>query len=57
MCASAGFRLGARPALGALQLARLQHTVARVAERVPFYRSKFERAKVTPDDIRSLADL
>jgi len=47
----------ARPALEALQLERLKRTVARVSERVPFYRKKFEQAKVVPDDIRSLADL
>jgi phenylacetate-CoA ligase len=47
----------ARPALEAIQLERLKRTVACVGERVPFYRSKFEQAKVTPDAIRTLADL
>ena len=35
-----------RPELEALQLARLKETVGRVCERVPFYRKKFEQAKV-----------
>jgi phenylacetate-CoA ligase len=39
----------ARPALEALQLERLKRTVARVCERVPLYRKKFEQGKVTPD--------
>jgi phenylacetate-CoA ligase len=47
----------ARPALEALQLERLKRTVARVCESVPLYRKKFEQAKVTPGDIRTLADL
>jgi phenylacetate-CoA ligase len=47
----------ARPELEALQLERLKRTVALVGERVPFYRKKFEQAKVSPDDIRTLADL
>ena len=47
----------ARPALEALQLERLKSTVARVSENVPLYRKKFEQAKVTPADIRTLADL
>jgi phenylacetate-CoA ligase len=47
----------ARPALEALQLEGLKRTVARVGERVPFYRKKFEQAKVNPDAIRTLADL
>ena len=40
-----------------LQLERLQATVARVAERVPFYKEKFAAAKITPDSIQSLDDL
>ena len=47
----------ARPTLEALQLERLKRTIARVSECVPFYRRKFEQAKVTQDSIRSLADL
>lgn len=40
-----------------LQLQRLQDTVRRVADRVPFYQQGFARLGVKPDDIRSLADL
>ncbi len=47
----------ARPALEALQIERLQRTVARVFGRVPFYRSRLEEAKVAPDSISNLSDL
>jgi len=47
----------ARTALEALQLDRLKKTVGRVFDAVPFYRKKFEDAKVKPDDVRGLADL
>ncbi len=43
--------------LRALQLERLQRTVAVVYERVPFYRQEFERRGLHPSDIRSLADI
>jgi len=46
-----------REALEALQLKRLQQTVARVAATVPFYRESFARAGVTPGQIKSLSDL
>jgi phenylacetate-CoA ligase len=46
-----------REALEAIQLRRLQTTVARVYNTVPFYRRRFDEAGVTPADIRSLADL
>ena len=46
-----------RTEMQALQLSRLQETVARVYERVPYYRAKMEGAGVRPTDIRSLADL
>jgi phenylacetate-CoA ligase len=46
-----------RAGLERLQLQRLQATVRRVAERVPFYRQKFADLGVKPEDIRSLADL
>ena len=46
-----------RKDMEALQLARLQETVARVYERVEPYRKKMIEAGVTPDDIRTLADL
>ncbi len=47
----------ARGALGRLQLERLQATVRRVARHVPFYQARFAELGVTPQDIRSLADL
>lgn len=46
-----------RQALEALQLKRLQATVARVCTSVPFYRQSFDRAGITPDSVKSLADL
>ena len=41
----------------ALQLARLQDTVARLYAHVPFYRDKLAAAKLRPEDVRSLVDL
>ena len=46
-----------RSELEALQLARLRTQVARVCERVPFYRERLRQAGVGPADLRSLADL
>lgn len=46
-----------REALEALQLKRLQQTLQRVYHTVGFYRRTFDEAGVTPDDIRTLADL
>jgi len=46
-----------RSALTRLQLARLQATVVRVADRVPFYRRRFEEGGVAPAQIRSLDDV
>jgi len=46
-----------REAIEALQLKRLQQTVARVQATVPFYREHFARAGVSVDQIRSLQDL
>jgi phenylacetate-CoA ligase len=46
-----------RPALERLQLQRLQTSVRRVYECVPFYRKQMDQAGVTPADIRSLHDL
>ena len=46
-----------REALEEIQLRRLQATVARVYNTVPFYRRRFDEAGVAPGDIRSLADL
>lgn len=46
-----------RAELEALQLRRLQSTVAWVYERVPHYRGELEKRGVKPKDIRSLADV
>lgn len=46
-----------REALEALQLKRLQNTVERVYNLVPFYKKKLDKAKVKPEDIKSLGDL
>lgn len=40
-----------------LQLARLQETVKRVYEKVPYYRAKMDAAGVKAEDIKSLDDL
>ncbi|MFI7008726.1 phenylacetate--CoA ligase PaaK [Streptomyces sp. NPDC050145] len=45
------------PELRALQVERLRETLARVYERVPFYRDAFDKAGVRPQDCASLADL
>jgi phenylacetate-CoA ligase len=45
------------PQLRTLQLARLQSTLFRLSERVPFYRQRFHDTGLTPDDLRSLDDL
>ncbi|PDM40984.1 phenylacetate--CoA ligase [Parageobacillus yumthangensis] len=46
-----------RKEMGVLQLERLQQTVKRVYEHVPFYRKKFDEIGVKPDHIRTLDDL
>lgn len=46
-----------REQLQQLQLSRLQETVARVYENVPFYRKAFDEKGIRPSDIRSLEDL
>jgi phenylacetate-CoA ligase len=46
-----------RSDLEALQLERLQSTVRRCYEAVPFYRQAFDARRLTPADIRSLDDL
>ncbi len=46
-----------RKELEKLQLERLQETVQRVYERVPYYRAKMDEAGVKPQDIQGLADL
>ena len=46
-----------REELGALQLKRLQATIERIYASVPFYRTSFDKAGITPEDIKSLEDL
>ncbi len=46
-----------REALEAIQSRRLQATVARVYNTVPFYRKRFDERGVNPDHIRTLDDL
>lgn len=46
-----------REGLEAIQLRRLQTTIARVYATVPFYRQQFDNAGITPKDIQSLTDL
>jgi phenylacetate-CoA ligase len=46
-----------RADLGALQLARLKHTLAYVYANVPHVRQKFDAAGVKPEQIKSLADI
>ncbi|MBW1981610.1 MAG: phenylacetate--CoA ligase [Deltaproteobacteria bacterium] len=46
-----------REALEAIQLRRLQNTVSRVYNTVPFYRKRFDEAGVKPEHIQSLEDL
>lgn len=46
-----------RPALEALQLKRLKSVVERVYASVPFYRQALDKAAISPDAIRTLADI
>jgi phenylacetate-CoA ligase len=46
-----------REALEAIQLKRLQTTVARVYNTVPFYKKRFDEVGVKVDEVRSLDDL
>lgn len=46
-----------RDELRDLQLERLQNTVRRVYENVAFYREKFQKMGISPEDIKSLDDL
>ncbi len=46
-----------RDELEALQLSRLQHTLAYAYDRVPLYKRKFDDAGVHPTDLRELSDL
>ncbi len=47
----------ARKDLEQLQLERLKATAAKVYERVPTYKKKFDEAGIRPEDIKSLKDL
>ena len=49
--------LMSRDELAALQLTRLQQSVAWAYERVPLYKRKFDDAGVHPSDVKELADL
>src|ERR1051325_2465688 len=46
-----------RDTLAALQLRRLQHTLAHAYAKVPHVRGKFDAAGVKPDDCKTLADI
>lgn len=46
-----------RQEMEALQLKRLQETVERVYNKVPFYQSKFKEQNITIENVRSLEDL
>lgn len=46
-----------RADLAVHQLKKLQETVHRVYEKVPFYRKAFDEVGVKPEDIKSLADI
>ena len=46
-----------RSEMEALQLSRLQETVKRVYEKVPYYRAKMDEKGVKPEDIKTLSDL
>ena len=46
-----------REELEALQLEHLQALVKRVYEKIPFYKESFDKAGVSPEDIKSLDDL
>jgi len=46
-----------RDEIAALQLERLKWSLRHAYENVPFYRKKFDEAKVRPDDLKELSDL
>ncbi len=49
--------IASRDEISALQLQRLQKTLAHVYANVPFYRNSFDAAGVHPDDCKDLGDL
>ena len=46
-----------RESMKKLQLERLQKTVKTCYENVPFYRKKFDKMGIKPEDIKSLDDI
>lgn len=54
---NAEYETMSRTDLAALQLRRLQSTVAWVYERVPYYREELDKRGVKPKDIRALEDV
>ena len=46
-----------RAEMEALQLERLQLTVKRIYEKVPYYREKMDEKEICPEDIKNLSDL
>ncbi len=46
-----------RDEIAALQLERMRWSLRHAYENVPFYRKKFDEAKVRPDDLKELSDL
>lgn len=46
-----------REEISSTQLKRLQSTISRVYEKVPYYREKMEELGISPADIKSLSDL
>lgn len=46
-----------REEMEALQLERLQETVKRIYEKVPYYKEKLDAAGIKPEQIKSLSDL
>jgi phenylacetate-CoA ligase len=46
-----------RPFLEACQLHNLRHTLKNVYDNVPFYRERFDRVGLVPDDFRNLKDI
>lgn len=46
-----------RPALEALQFKRLKATIERVYRNVPFYKQSFDKAGISPDNVKCLDDL
>jgi phenylacetate-CoA ligase len=52
-----GFAAGSREELARLQLDRLRRALRHAYDQVPYYRSKFDAARVAPADLVALADL